>query len=305
MRAQFLGFVLLSLVLAGCVSSEGTNPQSQGDGGPIASGEAIADAATIHGLVVDDTQAPIEGALAAIVSLGLKVETDTAGAFHFTNIPPGAYEISVIKLGYSSSGKRVEVAANQNLDGVFIALTPIVVAQVYQETFGPFQGYFECHIGTVTVQSCATNSFESQVFPNNKRFLHYDLSADNWETMWGEARWTPAAAGTASGMAIYPSYSKRYAEGNGGHWYCEADGTTPIWFRWDADESRSICTSQGGMDPPAVMATNPLMLVADPGFASPPAEIVPRIQFQQRFELIITIFYGEPAQEGFSAFPDA
>lgn len=304
MRRGLQALVVIVVLTSGCAASESGQLQGE-DGGPVASGEAIADAATIQGLVVDDSQAPIPGALVAIVGLGLQVETDEGGSFRFTNVPPGPHEISAIKLGYSSSGKRVDVAANQHLEGVFLTLVPIVIEKTYQQTFGPFQGYFECHIGTVTVQSCATNSLESQVFPNNKRFLYYDLSSDDWETMWGEARWTPAAVGTASGMAIYPSYSKRYEEGNGGHWYCEADGMSPIWFRWDADESRSVCTTQGGMDPPAVMATNPLMLVADPGFASPPDEVVPRIQFQQRFELIITIFYGEPAPTEFSAFPDA
>ena len=307
MRARVLGVVLLLITLAGCASTEGTG---QGVGtGPIASGEAIADAATIQGLVVDDAQAPIEGALAAIVSLGFQVETDAGGAFRFTNIPPGAYEVSAIKLGYSSSGKRVEVVANENLEGVFITLLPIVVEQVYQETFGPFAGYFECHIGSVFISSCAGDTFnptlDRLIFPNNNRFLHYTLSADHWETQWGEARWSPAAVASASGMAIYPSYAQRYDDGNTGHYYCEADGDSPIWFRYDAVPERSICNSEGDDDPPAVVGT-PLMLVADPGFASPAnGEVVPRILIQQRFEAIMTIFYGEPAPEQFTAFPDA
>ncbi|HEX9816948.1 MAG TPA: carboxypeptidase-like regulatory domain-containing protein [Candidatus Thermoplasmatota archaeon] len=313
MRSVSVAFLFLMAVFAGCLSGGGTTPNSTEGPGPVAYGEPIPDAATIQGLVVDDSQAPIEGALVAIVGIGLQATTDSGGSFQFVNVPPGPHDISAIKLGYSSSGKRVEVAANQRLEGVFLTLIPIVVEQPYQETFGPFSGYFECHIGGVNVMSCAGDTIHRReepdqlLFPNNKRFMQYTLSSDNWETMWGEARWNPAAVATAPGMAIYPSYMGRWAEDNRGHWWCEADGPSPTWFRFDQDESRSICNSTGGADEPkATMAANPLVVVADPGFADIEGGDFPvRVMYQQRFEVIMTIFYGEPAPADFTAFPDA
>jgi hypothetical protein len=302
---------MATVVLAGCASVDAGEPRSTGAdvGTAVASGEPIPDAGSIKGAVVDDSTTPLPGATVAIVNLGLQLQTDDAGSFSFINIPPGKHTLNALKLGYMSTAKVVEVLANEATTGAILTLTPIPVVEPYVETFGPFAGYFECHIGSVFITSCAGDTINPTldriVFPNNKRFMFYTLSADNWETQWGEARWSPAAVGSASGMAVYPSYSKRYDDGNTGHWYCEADGNSPIWFRYDADPARSICNSQGDDDPPAVMATNPLMMVADPGFAQPPGEVVPRVLIQQKFEVIMTIFYGEPAPADFTAFPDA
>jgi hypothetical protein len=306
MRSGFPFLALLTLVLSGCAAADGAGTDSKIH---HEFGEPIPNAGSIVGTVVDDATLPLSGATVAILALSLQVQTDENGGFRLGNIPPGAHTVDAVKLGYMSGSKRVEVLANEPTTGAVITLTPIPIVEPYVETIGPFSGYFECHIGSVFITSCAGDSIDQTldrlVFPNNKRFMFYDLSSDNWETQWGEARWSPAAVASASGMAVYPSYSKRYEEDNGGHWYCEADGNSPIWFRYDAVEERSVCTSQGGDDPPAAVATNPLMLVADPGFARPPGEVLPRVLIQQKFEVIMTIFYGEPAPDEYTAFPDA
>jgi hypothetical protein len=310
MRSVGLLFLLVSITLAGCVSSEGAKPNAQTDGpGPIASGEAIVDAATIQGLVVDDSQAPIGGATVAILGLSLQAQTDEAGSFQFVNVPPGSHDISAIKLGYTSSSKRIDVSASQQLTGVFLVLNPIVVEVAYHESFGPMAGYFECYIGTpTTVTPCTGDTFHDQdlasiVFPNDKRRLEFTMSSNNWRTMVGEGRWTPGAAATAAGMAIYPSYAARDTS----HWWCEADGKSPIMFRYESEEEGSICTSQGDVDPAPSMDLNPLIVAADPGFGTLDEADRPafRVMLQQKVEIMVTMFYGEPAPPEFSAMDDA
>lgn len=309
MRAPFVAVVFLSIVFAGCVSGEGGAPNSSDVPGPIASGETIPDAATIQGVVVDDSQGPIEGATVAILGLSLQALTDQAGSFQFVNVPPGPHDVSAIKLGFSSASKRVEVAASQQLTGVFLVLQPITVNSVYHESFGPMSGYFECYFGSpYAVTPCTGDAFHEQdlsstAFPNDKRRLEFTMSADHWRTMIGEGRWTPGAAATAAGMAIYPSYSERA----GTHWWCEADGSSPIMFRYESEEDGSICTSQGDTDPAPSMALNPLIVAADPGFGTldDPNRPAIRLMLQQKVEIMVTMFYGEPAPLEFSALQDA
>lgn len=308
MRAVSVVLLLVSIALAGCASSEGANPLATQGPGPVASGEPIVDAATIAGLVVDDSQAPIEGALVAIVGIGLQASTDAAGSFQFVNVPPGPHDVTAIKLGFSSTGKRVTVEASQQLTGVILTLTPIAVEAAYHEIFGPYSGYFNCFYGTpITIRPCTYDpSLNDAVFDDTRRQA-FKLSANHWATIVGESRWTQGAFATGVGMAIYPSYSER----DGSHWWCEADGRSPLIFRYDAIDPEvkdgvSVCNSQGELDPMPSMDINPLVLVADPGFGGESLEKPPlRLMLQQRFELMTTVFYGDPAPPEFSALKDA
>lgn len=298
-----LGLVALivSAALAGCAKSEGAQPAETGPA-PVASLEPIPDGGAIEGVVVDDGQAPLAGALVAIVSLQLQVQTDEGGAFGFRNLPAGAYDVAAAKLGYESVARRVTVDANQVAQAILV-LVPLAVEEPYVETFGPFNGFFNCMIGTpVGIRLCLQNeTVNRMVFPNENRRLHYNLTAETWQTMVGESRWTQGAFATGVGMAIYPSYSQR----PGSHWWCEADGRSPILFRYER-ELESICTSQGGTDPEPSMKINPLVLVADPGFGGLSAENPPlRLMVQQRYELLMTVFYAEPGPPEYSGFADA
>ncbi len=316
MRTPFVAVLFLSIVFAGCASSEGANPAG-GDGvgpGPVATGEPIVDGATIQGVVVDDSQAPLEGAIVGILGLGLQVQTDAAGSFRFENVPPGPHDISAARLGFASAAKRVTVEASQQLTGVILTLAPIAVETPYHESFGPYSGFFHCMWGTAAVEgfgiirTCAVDAgVNEDVFGPDRRHLHFNLTSDNWATLIGESRWTQGAAATGVGMAIYPSYSER----DGSHWWCEADGRSPLIFRYEAADPEakdglSSCNSQGETDPMPSMEINPLVLVADPGFGGTSAEKPPlRIMFEQKFELMITVFYMEPAPAEFSALNDA
>lgn len=117
------------LILAGCTTSTGTStttvPASKAP-------EPTADAATgsISGLVVDDEQQPIVG---AEVGLNTDVQTrsDDAGRFTFNDLQPGTVTVNAARLGFSSSGKRVEVRA-----GEVTELTIVLLGiEIQNETF--------------------------------------------------------------------------------------------------------------------------------------------------------------------------
>jgi hypothetical protein len=309
MRSQSVALLLLSVVFAGCASSEGATPQGSVPPGPVASGEPIEDGATIQGIVVDDSQAPLQGAIVGIVGLGLQVQTDLGGSFRFENVPPGSHDIQAARLGFASLAKRVTVGPSQQLDGVILTLSPIPVEVPYVETFGPYAGFFHCMWGSpASIRPCAVDpGANAAVFGADTRNMPFNLTSDNWATMIGESRWTQGAFATGVGMAIYPSYTGRPWS----HWWCEADGRSPLIFRYeaadpDAVDGLSICNSQGRLDPMPAMEINPLLLVADPGFGGTSVEKPPlRLMFEQRFELMMSIFYLEPAPPDFSALADA
>jgi hypothetical protein len=293
------------LLLAGCVSGGGAT--STDPGGPVATGEPIPDAGTIRGVVVDESQAPIAQAQVALAETTLQAVTDEAGGFEFGNLAPGPYVLQAGRIGYESAAKRVDVEPNGE-HSVVLALTTLAVVEPYHDTFGPFSGYFECQIGTPTaITPCTGDSVHDQdlnsvVFPGDRRHLHYNMTSDEWQTMVGEARWAKTSVATSQGMATYPSYLKRPTS----HWWCEADGPSPIRFVFEK-EGESVCNSvSSNANPPPSMKINPLVLVADPGFGgtsttNPPA----RLMMQQKFELMMTVFYYEPAPSQYSGFPDA
>lgn len=302
MRTPLVAALALLVLSSGCVTSQSAETAE----GPIASGEAFEDAATISGIVVDDAQTPLQGAVVAIVALTLQVETDAAGSFKFVNVPPGQHEVNAIKLGFESGGRRIDVEAGQQMTGVIITLSPMVIDSVYHETVGPMAGFFGCMVGTpVGITACTGDRFHNQpvattVFPDEKRFLEFNMGANHWQTMIGESRWNQGSASTGQGMAIYPSHAKR----EGSHWWCEADGPSPLLFRYEKEnEEGNICTSQGEMEPAPSMDINPLVVVADPGFGNVNTPV--RLMVQQKFELMVTIFYGEAAPANFSALSDA
>lgn len=61
------------------------------------------------------TQAPIAGADVTVALLKRATQTDRGGNFVLRDLPPGAYDVTVRKVGYSPTDFRVEVAQGANL----------------------------------------------------------------------------------------------------------------------------------------------------------------------------------------------
>jgi hypothetical protein len=298
--------LVFAVLLAGCSAGAGTGDSQRS--GALATGDVLADAASLGGIVVDDSQAPVAGAAVGLIEPHLSVVTDTGGAFRFGNLAPGVYTLQAARVGFESAAKRIELHANDEAR-VTITMLPLAVQVPYHDSIGPFKGYFECQIGTAAgfISPCTGDVLHGQdlngiVFPGDKRKLVYNLSSDSWQTMVGEARWTQTSYATSSGMAVYPSYLKRATS----HWWCEASGRSPIQFRLEK-KLDSVCTSTSrNTDPQPSMKVNPLILQADPGFGGTSTDNPPvRLIYQQHFELFMTVFYGEPAPAKYSGFPDS
>jgi hypothetical protein len=316
----WVGSTLLAVFLAGCTgSSASPNAQPQASSIVEATGEPLADAGSIRVTVVDDSALPLAGATVGVTDLALNAVTDPTGVAVFTNLAPGMHQIAAARLGYSSAAKAVSVEAGVEA-ATTLSLVAIVVEIPFHETFGPLQGYFDCRMGATTYAStwtaaCGTVGvpFVGLVGPpaaanpwtSDNSVLKFPIANNNTATAIGDMQWTPSAVGTSTALRFAFSYEGRPST----HWWCAAEGGTPLQWRWEA-EGESVCTNVGSSDEEPFPRTHnndgepmTMRVYANAPFGTLDTPLY--LTLQQRFEIITTIFYSEPAPEGYSGFADA
>lgn len=288
--------VLIGTILAGCASGsgdtsiEGLDQCPDGDCG---------EGAAITGRVLDDQSLPIAGATVGLTETGNTTRTGEGGGFAFTGLEPGTYTLNAVALGYESAAQRVTLEADQKQE-VSLTLAPLPVSEPYTDVIGPEAGHFLCsvYVPAWGIENCNIQGAMGE----DKQTVTFQLSSPElWQTIVGEMRWTQGTAATSNRLANYISYEGREAT----HWWCEADGESPIVFQYEREED-SICTSQGDTDPePHDEEVETLFIAADSGFGGLSTENPPwRLAYDQRYELMVSIFYVDAAPTGYSALPD-
>lgn len=282
-------------------------------------GEMLADGGSIRATVIDDGALPLVGATVGLADLALQAATDETGTALFTNLPPGNYQLAAVALGYTSAAKRVEVAAGAE-SGVTLTLVAIVVEAPFHETFGPLQGYFDCRMGATTGAStwtapCGTVGVPlvglvgppsgASPWTNDNSVLKFPVATNSTQTVIGDMRWTPSAVGTSTSLRFAFSYDGRAST----HWWCSGEGPSALQWRWEA-EAESVCSNVGSSDDEPVPRTHndkgepmTMRVYANAPFGT--LENPLYLTLQQKFEIIATVFYVEPAPDVFSGFSDA
>lgn len=306
----------LTLLLAGCVE-EGTASNLDGaqrPGSDVESpGDVREDAATLAGSVLDDQQQPLPGTLVGILEYNLTATTDEAGKFRFGNLAPGTVTVSAAKLGYDSGVKRVTLEALGESGALFI-LSPIPTSDPFHETF-PYEGFFTCKMGLPT-QSTACGSVlvigfrtDDLLWAGDKAFQFWNLSRPDYVTIIGELTWHPATL--ASSTKLRSSFDH---ERFGSHWFCGHEGKAPIHYRYERAldlGSKDTGDCQGNSFSANAAPQQPIFGKAlvtgfrvPFGGTSPPDDPPVYIAFQQRVQSYMSVFYDEPAPEGWQARPD-
>lgn len=312
-----------TLVVSGCA---GTTATTSGDpnlpgSDIVAEGERIPDAATLTGLVLDESQLPIPMAIVGILELGLQAATDEGGAYRFTNLAPGAYVVSAAALGYNSASKRITLEANAEFNQVF-TLTIIPIDVPYHEINGPYDGFFTCKLGT-TSQSAACGSVlavsfrvDDLLYSGDRAFQWYNMTSDNYRTVIGELEWTQGTAATSTKLRTSFSHERF-----GSHWFCAAEGVGPLQFRFEKQtrDETPVCDTgnQGSTDEPVEpefgkgLVTGfrvPFGYLPNQNTATtymPPQDSPVFLAFQQRVTSYVSIFYAETPPDTWHARPDA
>lgn len=302
MRGLGGGLCGLCLLLSACV---GQGPEVSAAGGPGGFDEApVPDAATIEGLVVDDSVNPIPGAVAQLAETGQEAVSGADGRFVIRNVAPGAYRVFVAALGYESAARAVTVGASETVPLTF-TLSQLASTAAYHEVFGPYAGYFECRLGTPTqTGECGWVSVLEHptfLYPNDRSIFRFNMTSEAWATFQGEMQWKQGTFATSQAMRFAFSHEKR----DGTHRWCSGEGGSPLYWRLDEDGAFDKCDEVGsnGAAPEPAMKHNPLRAYANVPFGSTSQPVY--LALQQKFEAMVSAFYGEAAPEGYTAFPDA
>jgi hypothetical protein len=306
----------LALLFAGC-TADGT-PAGPQSGPPAASvaapGGPVAGAATIRATVVDDAGLPIAEATIAILELEIAGRSDVAGAVVFSNLNPGRYTVAAAHAGFDGDEKHVEVGVEETAAVVF-RLVAVPTDAPYHETLGPLQGFFQCrasvrlmateswtgHCGSVcagAINGCVS-PLSSVVSQNDNSVLLFSLSSPRVATIVGDMQWSQSSFATSTSLRFALSHEGR----NAAHWWCSAEGANPLQFRYEL-QGPSVCTNVGShLDPLVPTMEMVLRMYANTPFGT---EQNPYgLTFQQRFEVVASVFYGSPAPETYSGFVDA
>ena len=227
---------LVTIAFAGCVaSSEGTEAVAAPSAGP-AFDETTG---SIAGMVMTDEILPVVGAQVGIASLNVMVLTDETGHFALNFVPPGRHEVSVIALGFQSTGRSVEVTAGlvtEATDFVLVqlpSLGPYYTLQVFDLKVGGelVKVGMECMYGSqygiyvppgtpgisnANVKTCQGGNFcltpgNTCRGPTEVHYGHCGMDDDwteygcdftnEWQTIIGEVQWTPTSAITGRGWS--------------------------------------------------------------------------------------------------------
>ncbi len=305
-RVQLLVGTLVVAMMAGCAGSSdpGTNVI---DGGEDGGGTAA-----IQGLVTNEEGLPVAGAQLAILALDRTVVTGEAGEFKLENLAAGTYQVFASKLGYGSVAKSVTLEEGQTVT-LEIVLSIIEVDEVYHMVYGPYQGYVTCAYTrpgvsgvTGSISSNCNNLNVGGVLGDQENVLEIEPEQDNVWAVVGEMRWTPTAYATSDSFALFFTHE----DGYGSDWWCMSTGDSPVQFVYHINETKRDCDREGSDPDGEPDSDHVLHLTAFLDFQTistddPTAAIPPNVAFQQRYESIGTIFYGQDPQLPFTAFPDA
>jgi hypothetical protein len=320
--------VLILLLLSGCTSSGG---QRQDDGStmpPDASATAGAGSpgggpgtGRIKGLVVDSEMMPIGGADVSVTSKRdgqnvAKLVTDASGAFDVAGLEPATYVVFAAKSGYRAAGGREVQVTEGGVSDVRIELAQLSSIVPYHESVGGRRGFnsVACYITPATAWSCSTRD----VAGNESKLVFVDEEASGpLQTVVLDMSWVPTHDQCAKTMRIIllgPDYPRVNA--------ADTRSTVPNPHKWynppsQATRPLTYVVPRHGDGPDAILgatrtADNGGVPIQTSGnwtvypwyWPSPtlgtPVDVYCMVD--QTIEYRMSLFYVEPAPEGWSYF---
>lgn len=194
----WVGVVLLTAGLAGCVGSDEANlSDAEPTGVPVDDG---AGAAALFGLVTDEEFLPIERADVVLAKRSnptiavRQAETGPDGAYRFEGVASGSYVIQASKFGYrASSPESVELAPGQEVErNLELAPVPTVEGFHVSDNYRVGYIYYACPV----VQPGDLGAICLLLvygFDSGNRTYYYDndeAELGTLQTFFVETRWT-------------------------------------------------------------------------------------------------------------------
>lgn len=305
LRGVLVATLVTALALAGC---SGKDP-------PAATGPVASEAMTIVGLVQNETFAPIPGAQVSLRLTGHVATTDAGGLFTFEDLPLSPYLVDVVAAGFENATLNAEPMHNVSLS--FVLYRPVI--GIPEPVTAQFTGYFECAFEALIIPgSCdfildqpGLNGTGQDPFKDRNSFVMGLGTA--WSTVVVDVVFSPQAGLDGLHLTLRGRNDADQLASYGQ--YAQAEGTGPFTFRMEPEQTYPGSTA--GAVPanltalqldvyPMGYAYHALCSDPVPDPAHPPAGSCPLgvgAAQNVKFDLFVTVFFVEPAPEGFTLLP--
>ena len=287
--------VLLALLMAGCT---GGPPAGTPEGASVGQDEVV-----LAGVVVDTAIRPLAGATVTVVPGDLNATTGVDGAFRFTGLEAGDYQLTVRRAGYLDSVTTAHAGPASTSEEVQIVLeykpTELRFANVYK-----FDGLYEC--GFWPTNGCANVNIVTGIMlceapdpvpcfnATSDQSIFLQWVDPGMQLLQSEIAWEPTLdVGKELEFSIGGANQQELQQGVAPA-YNFTNGQSPLMLRADwatLNESRIgherallVQIGSGASD------TIPDCVVTAP--------CGPTVQFQQPFTVFTTTFYGYLPPEG-------
>lgn len=327
--ATWAGLVVLSVLLtAGCVdaangSTGSTASSSTSNAPPLSASAAAPNAAATESLgalsvtVLTTELVPVSAAQVTISDLDRNEFTDEAGVATFNALEPGDYTVLTAKPGYRAlqdKGRVVEISSGEVTE-TRLTLDPIPTfdaGSAYQVSL-PFTGFIGCAlegwqgpggIGYTTYCGRGVQTPAGHIKdPNDQTLFEVPIENIQIQSVVAEAAWQPNNPVTSPQVRLI--WATGIQCGTGGSCLMTSNqkinvgGVSPLQGSYHEGSQANFSSRF-----PADAAAYPVSTYVEIRAYCDTNCTLLGVSFQQEVDIWASTFYGKPAPDGFSAFPE-
>lgn len=311
-----MGLLVLASVMSGC-SSKGDGEDIPTDDGTI---QPTHDETTgaIHGVVFNDEAMPVSNAQVGVrdhPELDVQITTER-GEFGFNNLSPDTYTVQISAIGFEFATQEFVVAmggtTSQEITLVRLPSNdPFRDPKIQDGRIFASAGYTiaGCPAGAITCNSWAVDpDGDGPEYPQHHFWQVNDSARLPLETIIAELDWPVQSSACKSDMLFDLLAPGLYADGGVDYSdprFFPADTfAPPIQIRVERAElvARGLVAEDGSSQLTGEWATR---VFARAGGATGDNTADAGCSYEQPFTAYVTAFYGNPAEPGFTAVPEA
>lgn len=309
---RILAAALALLVVAAGCADEPPAPAAKPGQEPIGPDAISETEGAVDGLVTDDSLLPLVDANATLVEPALETLSDADGRFIFRNVPAGTYHLRLSKPGYSTAMLLLDVPA-----GVIVPITLMLVPAPVDEPYhvtSRVSGQMNCGVAwrvatlsgfDATCSKAEGTPVYSVVDQSNVRVRLLGTNFSATKSIVLETTWTPAQVAATALVVDYRTY---YTTAPGGSLPTpsravgDARGKAPLRVVVNETRIAEIIKGAALEHCPATGQCSFLARVFPYASTLGSSSAVDASAYlQQRYEHVITEFFGEPHPEDFTA----
>jgi hypothetical protein len=279
-RAALLAGCILAAALAGC--SGGTETPVDV---PLGPGRAV-----FAGVVVDEAIRPVAGAVVDVTDSGQETTTDDEGAF-LLPVPVGSHAVEVRHAAFAPLRQAIDVP-EAGARGIVLRFT-FTASKAPYSTLAKYDGFVVCSLGVSLIfsEECGegVGTPAGRFGKQGNNAIRYDFQSDSpaLKTVVVEQVWEPTSdAGREMLVLLRTNWTCEPACGGDAVGEGSVQGPSPLLLRVDEADLAAHLADPATVFTTYTLARNDVSQV--------------NVLLNQGFQLFVTLFYREPAPEGYS-----